>query len=157
MTTEAAGRPEPGSVHRIVFSAELAAGPAKVWTLIGPFDSLARWHPLVADCALEHETGRGAVVRRTRLHDGTVIRNRLLRHEDRAREYSYDFVEGPLDVKSYRATLRVAERPDGTSRVEWISEFEANGEIADAVRSRVESLISPGLDSLKRMFGGAES
>lgn len=157
MTTDTAGRPEPGSVHRIVFRAELAADPAKVWDLIGAFDSLPHWHPLVANCVLEDDAGGGAVVRRTRLHDGTVIRNRLLEHDDRARQYSYEFVEGPLEVKSYRATLRVAARTDGGAAVEWVSEFEADAETAESVGRRVDSLVSPGLDNLKRIFGGAET
>ncbi len=142
-----------GAVHRIAFHAELGTSAARLWSLIGAFDSLPRWHPLVAECALEREES-GAVARRIRLHDGTVIRNRLLTHDDRLRRYSYEFVEGPLEVKSYRATLWVTERDGGRAALDWVSEFEAEEEAADEIRRRVESLVSPGIANLRRIFGG---
>ena len=150
-----AARPAPsGEVHRIAFRADLGADAARIWSLIGAFESLPRWHPLVADCTLEREAETGATVRRILLHDGTVIRNRLLEHDDRARRYSYEFVEGPLQVKSYRATLWLTERDGGRARLDWVSEFEAEAETADEVRRRVESLVAPGITNLKRIFGG---
>lgn len=148
-------RPAPaGEVYRITFRAELDTDAARVWSLIGAFDSLPRWHPLVAECVLEREAQTSAVVRRIHLHDGTVIRNRLLEHDDRLRRYSYEFVEGPLEVKSYRATLWITERDGGRATLDWVSEFEAASDVADEVRRRVESLVSPGVANLKRIFGG---
>ena len=153
--SEMVARPAPaGEVHRVVFRADLAADAAQIWALIGAFDSLPRWHPLVVECTLEREAESGAMVRRIRLHDGTVIRNRLLEHDDRSRRYSYEFVEGPLKVKSYRATLQVTERGGGRATLDWVSEFKAGEETADEARARVESLVSPGIANLKRIFGG---
>lgn len=153
--SETAARPAAsGGVERVTFRVDLDADPARIWSLIGAFDSLPRWHPLVAECSLEHEADTGAVVRRILLHDGTVIRNRLLEHDDRSHRYSYEFVEGPLQVKRYRATLRVTERDGGRATLDWRSEFEADEDTADEVRRRVESLVSPGVANLKRIFGG---
>lgn len=67
---------------------DLNAPAQEVWDLIGAFNSLPRWHPLVAECTLEKESS-GAVVRRIRLHDGTIILNRLTEHSDAGRSYTY--------------------------------------------------------------------
>lgn len=141
-----------GETHRLSFQTELHASPTKVWALIGAFDSLPQWHPLVADCTLERDPA-GATVRRIRLHDGTVIRNRLLDNDEAGHRYSYEFVEGPLTVKRYRATLCIAPAGDGRARLTWISEFETDPGTVEDVRRRVESLISPGIANLERLFG----
>lgn len=141
-----------GRLHRLAFRAELGADAAAVWALIGAFDSLPRWHPLVAECTLERGTD-GTIVRRTRLHDGTLIRNGLVAHDEAGRSYTYDYVEGPLTVENYRATLSVGDAGTGRSRVEWISEFEADAGAADVMRAKVESLIAPGVANLKKVFG----
>lgn len=153
MTSDTAVSSATGGDHRLVFTAELGADATTVWNLIGAFESLPDWHPLVAECVLERDTG-GAIVRRTGLHDGTIIRNRLIARDEAARSYQYDFVEGPLVVRNYRATLSVADAGAGRSRVEWISEFEADAEQAEIMRAKVESLIAPGVANLKKIFGG---
>ena len=152
MKTEDGAGTAPAGRHRLVFASELTADAETIWALIGAFESLPRWHPLVAECVLEADVG-GRTVRRTRLHDGTVIRNRLLAHDNAARRYEYDFVEGPLTVKDYRAALSVSAAGKGRARVEWISEFETDAASAEIMREKVESLIAPGIANLKQMFG----
>jgi hypothetical protein len=158
MNSRNAGRAAPmGGLVRVPFRADLSAPAADVWALIGPFDSLARWHPLVAECGLEREPGTGAIIRRILIYDGTVIRNRLLGHDDAKYRYSYDLVEGPLTVKSYRSTLQVLERGARRSTLDWVSEFDPGGASEAETRSRVEGLIGPGIESLKRIFGAQRS
>jgi len=141
----------PGRVHH---RADLAASAQDVWALIGPFDSLPRWHPLVAECPLEREQGSGAVLRRIRLHDGTIIVNRLTGMSDAERVHAYELVEGPLPVVFYRSTLRVLEREGGGCTLDWLSVFDAGEASAEEVARRVKSLIGPGVEALKRRFGG---
>jgi len=137
---------------RVHYRVELNGAAAEVWRLVGPFDSLPRWHPLVSECPLEREQDSGAILRRIRLHDGTVIVNRLTGHSDSDRSYGYELVEGPLPVAFYRSTLRILERKGGCT-LDWSSEFDPGDAPEDEVRRRVESLIGPGVDALKRRFG----
>jgi len=135
---------------------DLNGSAQQVWNLIGAFDSLPRWHPLVAECTLEKESGskesNGAVVRRIRLHDNTIILNRLVEHSDSKRFYTYEFMEGPLKVDWYRSTLRVLENGKSRCRVEWLSQFETRIATPGDVKQRIESLIGPGAENLKRLF-----
>ena len=135
---------------------DLNAPAQEVWDLIGPFDSLPRWHSLVAECTLEKESGSkestGAIVRRIRLRDGTIILNRLVEHSDSERFYTYEFMEGPLKVDWYRSTLRVLDNGKSRCRVEWLSQFETRSATPSEVKQRIESLIGPGAENLRRLF-----
>ena len=130
---------------------DLNAPAQEVWDLIGAFDSLPRWHPLVAECTLEKDSNN-AIVRRIRLHDGTIILNRLTAHSDADRSYTYEFMEGPLKVDWYRSTLRVLDNGKSRCRVEWLSQFETRSAPLQEVKQRIESLIGPGAESLRRLF-----
>lgn len=141
-----------GRAPQVVFHADLAAPASEVWNLIGPFDSLPRWHPLVAACTLDREKN-GSVLRHIRLHDGTPIVNRETARNEAAHSYSYELVEGPLSVVFYRSTLRLIERGDGRCMLDWASTFDSGDASNDEVKQRVESLIGPGVESLKRRFG----
>ena len=136
---------------QVVFHADLAAPASEVWDLIGAFDSLPRWHPLVAACALEREKD-GSVLRHIRLHDGTPIVNRETAHSDAAHSYSYELVAGPLSVVFYRSTMKLIERGDRRCMLDWASTFDSGDAAEDEVKQRVESLIGPGVDSLRRRF-----
>ena len=130
---------------------DLNAPAQEVWDLIGAFDSLPRWHPLVAECTLEKDSN-SAIVRRIRLHDGTIILNRLVEHSDADRFYTYEFMEGPLTVDWYRSTLRILENGKSRCRVEWLSQFETRSAPLQEVKRRIESLIGPGAENLRRLF-----
>ncbi len=137
---------------QVVYHADLAAPAQEVWELIGPFDSLPRWHPLVAACTSDRDKN-GSVLRHIRLHDGTLIVNRETGRDDSARYYSYELVEGPLPVAFYRSTLRIVARGDKGCTLDWSSVFDPGSASENEVKRRVESLIGPGVDSLKRRFG----
>ena len=138
-------------IPQVVFRADLSAPASEVWGLIGSFDSLPRWHPLVAACTLERETD-GSVLRHIRLRDGTPIVNRETARSDAAHSYGYELVEGPLSVVFYRSTLRLIERGDDRCTLDWASTFDSGNAPEDDVKQRVESLTGPGVESLKRRF-----
>lgn len=134
--------------------ARLAAPAAAVWALIGPFQSLARWHPLVRRCRLGRQ-GR-TKLRRIVLHDGRRIVNCETAREERRRLYSYGIVEAPVPVSGYSSTLKVRTESPTVCVVEWESAFvPLPGVDARAARRLVESLVRPGLDGLVSIFGRA--
>jgi len=136
---------------QVIFRADLGAPAKDVWDLIGRFESLPRWHPLVAACTLEREKD-GSVLRHIRLHDGTPIVNRETARSDTAYSYSYELVEGPLSVVFYRSTLRLIDRGNDRCTLDWASTFDSGDASEDEVTQRVESLIGPGVESLKGRF-----
>ncbi len=128
--------------------------PAKtVWAHIGGFESLDKWHPLVATCTVEKKGNER--LRRLGLKDGATIVERLLKHDDKARSYSYAMIDmGPLPLAKYQATITVTENPDGkTSLVEWVGTFEAKGQPPEAVAGLVSTIYTAGFGHLTQKFG----
>jgi hypothetical protein len=130
----------------------LHAPAQKVWDLIGGFDALPRWLPPVAKS--EARKDGSATHRHLSLHGGAVIVERLERHDDPARRYSYTIVSGPLPVAGYRSELSVAEEGPERCSVHWSSQFDVKGASeADAVAA-IRGVYQAGFDSLKAKFGG---
>ncbi|WP_375454842.1 SRPBCC family protein [uncultured Methylobacterium sp.] len=103
----------------------VAAPPAAVWSLIGGFCDIARWHPQVAGCTLSREDGAPvrALVAAGGL--GTILEIETARDEAGLR-YAYRLISGPLPVKGYAAVLAVTPIGRG-AMVTWTATFEADG------------------------------
>jgi hypothetical protein len=106
------------------------AAPAAVWALVGDFCAIQHWHPQVQRCILSGDDDddgmraqlRGLVVRGGA---GTIVEVETARDEA-GMSYSYSFIQGPLPVRAYNATLAV--RPNGAgSTVVWSATFDAEG------------------------------
>jgi hypothetical protein len=131
------------------------ASPEDVWKVIGGFNTLPDWHPLVQKSELE----RGGVMRRLSLFGGGSIVERLEHFSNNDRVYTYSIIDAPLPVRNYVASIRVRDAGGGKgSIIEWSSEFEiATGATeTDAVKS-IEGIYQSGFDNLKKLFGGAFS
>jgi uncharacterized protein YndB with AHSA1/START domain len=137
---------------KVSLSTTLPVPARTVWDAIGGFNSLAKWHPAVAQS--EEKKEGTATVRRLTLHGGGSIVERLDGKDDRKRTYTYSILEGPLPVAGYTATLHVEENKDGKScTVEWSSAFEpAGASEPDAVKV-IRGIYEAGFENLRRMFG----
>ncbi len=124
----------PAQALEVTRSRDIDAPPAAVWAIVGDFCGIGRWHPQVERCLLsmdeDDETARvqvrGLVVKGGR---GTIVEVETARNE-MGRSYSYSFVQGPLPVAAYNATVMV--QPNGAgSTVIWTGTFDAAG-VSDA-------------------------
>jgi hypothetical protein len=96
---------------KVSLSTKLPVSASTVWDVIGGFNNLAQWHPVVAK---SEETKEGAAtIRRLTLHGGGTIVERLEGKDDKKRTYTYSILEGPLPVAGYKASLHVEENKDG--------------------------------------------
>lgn len=120
----------PVHALEVARSRDIPAPPAAVWALIGDFCAIGRWHPQVERCILSSDADddgdrvriRGVVAKGGL---GTIVEIETARDEA-GMSYSYSFVQGPLPVHAYNATLGV--RPNGTgSTVVWTATFDAVG------------------------------
>lgn len=121
---------QPVRALEVARSRDVPAPPAAVWALIGDFCAIGSWHPMVERCILssdEDDDGdrvqlRGIVAKGGL---GTIVEIETARDET-AMSYSYTFIQGPLPVQAYNATLSV--RPNGAgSTVLWTAMFDAAG------------------------------
>jgi Polyketide cyclase / dehydrase and lipid transport len=139
---------------KVQVSTTLLVPAQAVWNMIGGFNALARSHPAVTSS--EEETENGATTRRLTLQGGGTVVERIERHDDKERTYSYAILESPLSVAGYKARLHVREAADGHScTVEWSSEFDpssgaAENEAVKLIRGGYEA----GFDNLRKLFGG---
>jgi Polyketide cyclase / dehydrase and lipid transport len=127
----------------------IAAPAALLWDLVGRFNAVGQWHPLVKR-SRTHGAGEGAV-RELSLFDGGTITERLEHVSDEQRVYRYSVVASPLPVARCVAEIRVRDAGDGTSVVEWWSSFVPAGPETE-VTNALASLFSTGLDNIKRIY-----
>jgi hypothetical protein len=136
---------------QVSMSTQVNASPDQVWRLIGGFDALPDWLPLIT-CS---ETSEGGRLRHVTLADGAVLVERLLSFSESDRSYAYAIVGGPIPVANYRATLRV--RPQAGqpgSVVDWASEFEPAGAPEADVVALIRGVFQAGFDQLGKVFPG---
>lgn len=139
-------------------SAVIEAPAERVWEVVRDFDGLPRWHPAIASSEIEGGGPADAVgcVRRLTLGDGGTVRERLVVLDDTDRRYTYDIVEGPFPIRSYRSTIRVAPvTATGHAFVEWWAHYDA--EAADEPnldRTFADGVYATGLTGLREHFGG---
>lgn len=68
---------------QVSITAQVNASPDQVWRLIGGFDALPDWHPLIT----RSEAQEGGRIRRLTLADGAVVIERLLSFSENDRTY----------------------------------------------------------------------
>jgi hypothetical protein len=138
------------SAAELTRSADIAAAPATVWSLIGPFCAIRDWHPVVATCS---EDGKAPPTRTLVTKDGktTFVETEVARDETR-RTYSYNFVSSPFPVTHYIGTITVGDRGHGRSHVVWHGEFTPlPGRTKDA-SAAFAGVYEAGLAALKTRF-----
>ncbi len=123
---------------------------AKVWEVVGGFNAMPDWHPLVETSELEG----GGKTRRIGMPGAGILVEKLEHSDENERTYTYSIVEGPLPVSDYKATIKAVDDADGTGcTIEWSSDFEAQGNETDALTA-VRGVFEAGLKNLEKMFGG---
>jgi len=127
--------------------AKINASAAKVWAIVGQFDTLGQWLPPVASCDTVG-TGIGAV-RTITMQDGASVQERLDAHDDKQRTQTYSMIDtGPLPLVDYQSTIAVNAEPDGQSTMTWSSTFGVSGAPETEVAEMVESLYVSGIEAV---------
>lgn len=141
------------AMAKVRVSTTLQVPAQAVWNMIGGFNALARGHPAVTSS--EEETENGARVTRLTLQGGGTVIERLERHDDKERTYSYSILESPLPVAGYTARLHVREAADGHScMVEWSSEFDPSSAPESEAGKMIRGVYEAAFENLRKLFGG---
>ena len=96
--------------------------PAVVWALVGPFASLAEWHPEVTSCEAS-ENDKGQKLRTVTFTNGQVVVECLTKHSDATFSYVYTLDKGKLPVRDFRGELQVIGT-DTESLLRWTATFD---------------------------------
>ena len=117
----------------------IPAPAADVWSLVGDVGGATDRWPAVARTEFEG-SGIGSV-RIIHLVDGSVIRERLEAHDEKARSTRWeilDFSRLPLRELSY--TVSVEERGPEACDVAWELDFEVEGDSEEHARTMLEGI-----------------
>jgi len=141
-----------------VYRSDIIPAPAaRVWSVIRDFNALPTWTPFVADSRIEGgmPPDRLGCVRNFRLRDGGTIRESLLMLDDANMACSYSILDSPMNVKNYRATLRLNPVVrENQCFAEWEASFECPPmEEAGLVRQIGDGVFASGLRHLRARFG----
>lgn len=126
---------------------EIPASADQVWQLVGGFNSLPDWLPMI----VKSEAGEGGRLRHLQTQDGTVIVERLEVFDNAGKTYSYSITEGPFPVTDYLATVLVEAHGTG-ARVTWSGRFTPAGISEAEAQSLFTGVYQGGLDALRGNF-----
>ncbi|MEO1019888.1 MAG: SRPBCC family protein [Pseudomonadota bacterium] len=136
---------------KVTMTTELANSPEAVWQAIGQFSAIGHWHPQVHSVSADGET-KGS----TRVLDlvgGGKIVEKLVETDPSERVYTYSIESGPLPVADYISVIKVKDNGNGTSSVEWSSEFKAKGVPENDAVNAIQEIYQQGLDNISKLYG----
>jgi hypothetical protein len=136
-------------MSEVSLKANLNATADQVWQIVGQFNGLPAWNPMIATSTLDD----GGQRRTLSLPDGSKIVEDLRDSDDGSHTMTYAIVDSPLPVKDYVSTIRVIPSQDGVGcTVEWSSSFDPTGD-ENAALTAIHQVYQAGLDNLTKMFG----
>ncbi|NMZ17818.1 SRPBCC family protein [Pseudomonas rhodesiae] len=128
---------------------EIPVSADQVWQLVGGFNSLPDWLPLIA----KSEPGEGGRLRHLTTADGGVIVERLQTFDNVARTYSYTIEQSPFPVSAYLATLQIEALTDTSSKVTWSGVFTPSaGTTDETVEELFAGVYKGGVEALRANF-----
>ena len=128
---------------------EIPVSADKVWELVGGFDDLPKWLPLIAKSA----PSEGGRLRHLETADGSVVVERLQTFDNVGRTYSYTIEESPFPVSAYLATLLVEALTESSAKVTWSGVFTPVAGVTDeAVEELFAGVYKGGVEALRANF-----
>lgn len=136
---------------KVTMSTPVAMNADSLWQAIGSFAAIGEWHPMMEKVEADGEN-KGST-RRLQLVGGAQILERLEEVSPTERLYRYSIIRSPLPISDYVSEIRVKDNGDGTSTVEWTSDFSVNNANESDVVKTLQSVYQAGLDNLQKMYG----
>ncbi|QHF45344.1 hypothetical protein PspS35_16690 [Pseudomonas sp. S35] len=128
---------------------EIPVSADTVWQLVGGFNSLPDWLPLIA----KSEPGEGGRLRHLTTADGGAIVERLQTFDNVARTYSYTIEQSPFPVSAYLATVQVEALGESSAKVTWSGVFTPVAGTTDAaVEALFAGVYKGGVEALRANF-----
>ena len=147
--------------QKVTQTVDVARTPDQIWAIVGDFDSIARWHPLIASSPADHGNDIGS--KRTitlRMEGEPHFEEELAKYDAAAHSYMYRIEKVDpkvLPVTNYSAWFEVSDNPSGGSTVEWRAAFYRGYPLNDpppdmndaASVKAVTGVLRAGLDNIK--------
>ena len=128
----------------------------RVWNVVKKFGGLAKWHPAIAESSVDNDKPDGMVgcIRKLKLRDGAMLRERLLSVDDRKLTLCYNFEESPLPLDNYVGTVKLARLSNQPRTfISWSSSFDVRSpETPGQYEQLILGLIVEGIASLEKFM-----
>lgn len=129
------------------------ASPETTWKMMGNFNHIDVWHPVVVASKLTKGTSQTlGSVRELTLSSGAQITEKLVANNEALMTYSYAITESPLPVNNYVGTIKVTSAADGKSIITWSSTFDAKNATDEESKASTLGIYDAGLNSLGKHF-----
>jgi hypothetical protein len=119
----------------------------RAWEAISKIGRLDVWFPSIATCKVEGD-GIGAY-RYMTLRRGGDITDHIVDINPTRRQLTYQRVESPFPVTSYKGMVEVFESFDSRAVVVWTVNFESAPEDSAAVAEALRTGIGAGVDGME--------
>ena len=136
---------------KVTMSTPVAMNADALWQAIGSFAAIGQWHPMMEK--VESQGEQQGSLRTLQMIGGAKLVERLEEVSPTERLYRYSIVESPLPVSNYVAEIRVKDKGDGSSLVEWSSDFTVNIRNENDVVKTFQEVYQAGLDNLTKLYG----
>jgi len=149
--------------QKIVETVEIDKPVDKIWAVIGDFDALAKWHPVIASSVADKGNSEGSVRHLVLKAPGDPSFDEVLdKYDASAHSYKYEIPKVDpkiLPVNNYTSTISVLDNGKGGSTVEWKGAFyrgymlnDPPPELNDEASAKaVRGVYRAGLDNLKKL------
>ena len=152
--------------QKLIETVEIEKPVDKVWGIIKEFDSLAKWHPVIASSPATKGNEVGSVRTLTLKAAGDPqLQEELLSYDDAGHTYHYEMKDHDpkiLPVANYTSWITVKDNGHGGAIVEWKGAYSRGDQRNDpppelnddAANAAVKAVYRAGLDNLKTIAEG---
>ena len=147
---------EASQVLEMNLSVEVGSAADVVWKIVGNFNGMPDWHPLVRTSVLE--AAEGGVGRRLTIGGDRAghreLSERLVAFDSSAREYSYTIIAGPVPFTDYVGRFRVVPAGTGRCALEYRGRYKPGaGRSESEASERIRTFYEAALSHLPVLFG----
>ena len=149
--------------QKLVENVDIDRPVDKVWAIIKDFDSLAKWHPVIASSPATKGNEVGSVRTLTLKAAGDPqLQEELMSYDEAGHTYHYEMKDHDpkiLPVANYTSWITVKDDGKGGSEVEWKGAYYRGDQRNDpppelnddAANAAVKGVYRSGLDNLKKI------
>jgi hypothetical protein len=137
-------------------SVEVGSAADVVWKIVGNFNGMPAWHPLVRASVLE--PAEGGVGRRVTIGGDRAghreLTERLVSFNSSARAYTYTIIAGPVPFTDYVGRFHVVPAGTGRCTVEYRGRYRPEaGRSESEASERIRTFYEAAFDNLPVLFG----
>lgn len=141
-----------GTPLKVSREAVIEANAETVWKVVGNFNALDFWHPLVMTSTMKGNGVKPGATRQLTFLNGAEITEKLTAYDNKKLSYTYKIIKTALPVSNYVSTISLSPTPEGKTLMKWESSFEAKDTPEDEALALIQGAYDAGLKRVGAFF-----